>query len=55
MRTFARRAVVVVAAVAILGSVTGVGADDPLASPESVGFSTDGLKAYQQAMRAYAS
>ncbi|MDP2052071.1 MAG: serine hydrolase, partial [Acidobacteriota bacterium] len=27
-------------------------ADDPLASPESVGFSANGLKAYQQAMRA---
>ena len=52
MRAFARRAAVVVAAVALLGSVAGVRADDPLASPESVGFSAAGLKAYQQAMRA---
>lgn len=52
MSAFARQAAVVVVAVAILGSVGAVGADDPLASPESVGFSTDGLKAYQQAMRA---
>ena len=51
MRAFARRTVVLVAAVAVLGSVAGMRADDPLASPESVGFSADGLKAFQQAMR----
>ena len=31
--------------------MSGLRADDPLASPESVGFSAAGLKAYQQAMR----
>ena len=51
MRVFARRATVLMAAVVVLGGA-GVRADDPLASPESVGFSANGLKAYQQAMRA---
>ena len=52
MRTVARRATVLIVAVVVLGGAAGVRADDPLASPESVGFSADGLKAYQQAMRA---
>ncbi len=52
MRTVARRATVLIAAVVVLGGAAGVRAADPLASPESVGFSADGLKAYQQAMRA---
>ncbi len=51
MRLFARQTVLAVAAVAVIGGVAGVRADDPLASPESVGFSADGLKAFQQAMR----
>ena len=51
MRLVTRQAVLAVAAVAVLG-ITGVRADDPLASPEPVGFSANGLKAYQQAMRA---
>ncbi|MDP3720485.1 MAG: serine hydrolase domain-containing protein [Acidobacteriota bacterium] len=46
-----RQAVLAVAAVAVAGLV-GLRADDPLTSPESVGFSANGLKAYQQAMRA---
>ena len=37
---------------AIVGGATGMRADDPLASPESVGFSAAGLKAFQQTMRA---
>ena len=52
MRAFAQRTLVLVAVVVMLGGAATVGADDPLASPESVGFSTNGLKAYQQAMRA---
>ncbi len=52
MRTFARRATALIVAVLVLGGAAGVRADDPLASPESVGFSANGLKAYQQAMRA---
>ncbi len=52
MRAFAQRAVVMVAAVVMLGGAATVRGDDRLASPESVGFSTAGLKAFQQAMRA---
>src|SRR5439155_21408560 len=37
---------------ASLGSTAGVRADRTLASPESVGFSADGLKTLQQTMRA---
>ena len=37
---------------ALIGGAAGLRADDPLASPESVGFSADGLKAFQQTMRA---
>lgn len=37
---------------ALVAGVVGLGAADRLASPESVGFSTDGLKAFQQTMRA---
>jgi CubicO group peptidase (beta-lactamase class C family) len=52
MRAFARRALVVVAAVAILGSVAWVRADGQLAPSESLGFAAEGLEAYQRAMRA---
>ena len=52
MRAFARRATVLIAAVVVCGGAAGARADDPLASPESVGFSADGLKAFQHAMRA---
>ena len=51
MRDFVRRSVVLVAIVAVYGGAARVRADDPLASPEAVGFSTSGLKAFQQAMR----
>lgn len=51
MRLITRQAVLAVAAVAVVG-ITGLRADDQLASPESMGFSANGLKAYQQAMRA---
>ena len=53
MNAFTRRTVLVmVVSLVVLGHPTGVRADDPLAVPESVGFSGAGLKAYQQAMRA---
>jgi CubicO group peptidase (beta-lactamase class C family) len=42
----------VVITMAVLLGGAGLGADDPIAAPESVGFSTAGLKAFQQAMRA---
>ena len=37
---------------ALIAGAAGLRADDPLASPESVGFSADGLKALQRTMRA---
>lgn len=36
-------------AVAVLSGSIGVRADVPLASPESVGFSTTGIEAFRQA------
>jgi CubicO group peptidase (beta-lactamase class C family) len=38
--------------VVLLGGCAGLGAQDPLVSPESVGFSADGFKALQRTMRA---
>ena len=53
MDAFARRSMLaLVVLVAVLGDATSMRADDRLASPESVGFSADGLTALQQAMRA---
>src|SRR5262245_63492535 len=42
----------VVTVSAVVPGGAGLGADDPMASPESVGFSAASLKAFQQAMRA---
>ena len=42
---------VAITTVAVLGGAA-LGADDPLTSPESVGFSTAGLKEFQKAFRA---
>jgi CubicO group peptidase (beta-lactamase class C family) len=36
---------------ALFGTATGLRADDPIAAPESVGFSSEGLKAFKQAFR----
>jgi CubicO group peptidase (beta-lactamase class C family) len=44
--------VVVVMTIAVVLGGAGLRADDPIAAPESVGFSAAGLKAFQQAMRA---
>jgi len=43
---------VLVLSAAAVGRTATLRADDPLAAPESVGFSATGLTAYQQAMRA---
>ncbi len=43
---------VVVTTIAVVLGGAGLRADDPIAAPESVGFSAAGLKAFQQAMRA---
>ena len=52
MHAFTRRSLLVfVLSVAIVGGVAGMRVDDPLASPESVGFSSAGLKTFQQTMR----
>ena len=53
MHAVARRSLLVfMTSLALVGASTGMRADDPLASPESVGFSTAGIKAFQDAMRA---
>ena len=52
MHPLARRSLLVLmTSVVVLGAADGMRADDPLASPESVGFSSAGLKTFQQAMR----
>jgi CubicO group peptidase (beta-lactamase class C family) len=53
MHAFARRSVLtLVVMVAFLGRSASTRADDPPATPESLGFSAEGLKAFQQTMRA---
>ena len=53
MHAVARRSLLVfMTSLALVGASTGMRADDPLASPESVGFSSAGIKAFQDAMRA---
>jgi CubicO group peptidase (beta-lactamase class C family) len=47
-----RSLLVFMMSLALVGASAGMLADDPLASPESVGFSSAGLKSFQQAMRA---
>jgi len=49
---FARRLILSLVVVELIGSAGGLRADAPLAAPESVGFSADGLKAFQKTMRA---
>jgi CubicO group peptidase (beta-lactamase class C family) len=52
MMAMARRSVLVgVIAVAMLGGGAPIGANEPLASPESVGFSSAGIQAFQQSFR----
>ena len=52
MQALTRRSVLVLVMTALLGGPTGLRAEDPVVSPESVGFSTDGLKTLQRTMRA---
>ena len=53
MRLSARRLMLtLVVSAAILGGAAGTRAADPLASPESVGFSSQGLKAFEHTMHA---
>ena len=52
MQALTRRFVLVLVVIALVGGTAGVQAQDKLASPESVGFSADGLKALQRTMRA---
>jgi CubicO group peptidase (beta-lactamase class C family) len=51
MQAVARPSMLALLVIALIGSAAGLGADNPLASPESVGFSADGLKALQRTMR----
>jgi CubicO group peptidase (beta-lactamase class C family) len=52
MKSLARRSLLALVVTALIAGAAGLRADDSLASPESVGFSADGLKALQRAMRA---
>ena len=49
---FARRVTLALVVIAFIGSAAGPRAAAPLAAPESVGFSADGLKMFQRTMRA---
>ena len=53
MQALARRSVLVLMMSALLAGPIGLRAEDPVVSPESVGFSTDGLKTLQRTMRAF--
>ena len=50
MRAFGRRSLMFLMVAAMFGGALVVHADDPLVSPETVGFSAGGLKAFQQSM-----
>jgi CubicO group peptidase (beta-lactamase class C family) len=52
MQALARRSMLALLMLALIGGTAGLRAEDPLASPESVGFSVDGLKTFQRTMRA---
>jgi len=52
MQIVAQRSMLALVVIALLWGAAGLPAADPLASPESVGFSADGLKTFQQTMRA---
>lgn len=47
-----RRWILALAALPLIGGAAGARAEEAIASPESVGFSADGLKAFQRTMRA---
>jgi CubicO group peptidase (beta-lactamase class C family) len=52
MQAAAHRSWLALAVIALVWGAPGLRADDPLVSPESVGFSADGLKALQRTMHA---
>lgn len=52
MQTFTRRFMPILVVIALIGGAAGLRAQDQLVSPESVGFSADGLKTLQETMRA---
>ena len=52
MQVLARRSVLVLVMTALLGRPSGLWAEHADVPPESVGFWTDGLKAFQRTMRA---
>ena len=51
MQAVARRWLPALVVIALIGSVAGPRADGPPASPDSAGFSAEGLKTLQQTMR----
>ena len=52
MQARVRRSMLALVVMALIGGAAGLRAEDPLVSPESVGFSSDGLKTFQRTMRA---
>jgi CubicO group peptidase (beta-lactamase class C family) len=50
MQAFGRRSMLALAVIALVAAAAGLSADSPLAAPESVGFSADGLKTFQRTM-----
>jgi CubicO group peptidase (beta-lactamase class C family) len=52
MKPLAGRSMLVLVVIALLGGAPGLPAQDQFVSPESVGFSADGLKTFQRTMRA---
>ncbi len=52
MQAVARRSMLTLVVIALIGGAAGLRAEDRLVSPESVGFSSDGLKTFQRTMRA---
>ncbi|HKE86719.1 MAG TPA: serine hydrolase domain-containing protein [Vicinamibacterales bacterium] len=52
MQAVARRVMLALVLIALVGGAPGLRAANPTVSPDSVGFSADGLKQFQQTMRA---
>jgi CubicO group peptidase (beta-lactamase class C family) len=52
MQALTTRSMLALVVIALVGGAVGLVAEDPLTSPETVVFSSDGLKALQRTMRA---
>src|SRR6476661_5568078 len=52
MHAFARQSMLALVVFAVVEGAAGLWAEDRLASPESVGFSANGLQEFQRTMRA---